>query len=147
MKKVTLETHYNELVKAARELNLKFVGIKREVLVKSINDAIDAMKPTPTRGKWYEQENAFPYEIGQMVIINTSYRHKGIHNRIVEVTGPSTKRNAIKGHLINPLNGEKQKTCISLDFVDITPLDEAVTLDTNDKIENDETSHKEVMMA
>lgn len=147
MKKVTLETPYNEMIKVARELNVKFVGIKKEVIVESINKKIDEMKPaTPTKGKWHEQENAFPYEVGQMVIINSSYRHKGIHNRIVEVSGPSTKRNAIKGHLINPLNGEKQKTCISLDFKDITSLDEAMALN-NDKVENNEETDKELALA
>ena len=70
-------------------------------------------------GKWFEMENAFPFTEGSLATI-TNHQNKAILGRMVEVVGPSTKRNALKGYLINPKNGQRQNTCLSLDFDMIT---------------------------
>ena len=120
MKKVNMETNYNVMKEVAKELGLKFVGIKKEDLVNSINNKIDEMekskKENKKSNKWYDQENAFPYQEGDIAFINTNFKDKGIHNRMIQIQGPSTKKNAVKVKLYNPKTGETQKTCFSLDF-------------------------------
>lgn len=67
--------------------------------------------------KWYEEPGAFPYKEGDIVqIISGEGRNKGLIGRLLEVKQPSAKKDALKGHLINPVSGELQKTLISMDF-------------------------------
>lgn len=118
MKKVNNETHYNTLKEIAKELGIKFVGIKKEVIIENINKKIDELNKSekPKKGgKWFEQENAFPYNEGEILeIIN--HKNAAIIGRRVQVIGPSTKRNAIKVQLICINTGSLQKTKLSLDF-------------------------------
>jgi len=114
MKKVTMETNFNVIKETAKELEIKFVGVKKEVLVEQINAKIDSLKPKKA-GKWFEQENAFPYNEGDLSII-VNHKNKAIVGRMFEIVGPSTKKNAFKGYLINPKTGARQGTCLSLDF-------------------------------
>ena len=120
MKKITIETNYNVMKEMAKELGINYVGVKKEDLVKMINEKIEKQNKKPVKkGKWYEQEGAFPFQIGDLAII-TNHPNKGILGRMVEIVGPSSKRNAVKCYLINPKNGGRQKTCLSLDFDMIT---------------------------
>ena len=114
MEKVTIETNYNVMKELAKKLEINYVGVKKEDLVKIINQKIKESKPKKG-GKWYEKEGSFPYKEGDIVVI-VNHPNKAIIGRMVEVVGPSTKRNAIKGHLISPKDGGRQKTCLSLDF-------------------------------
>lgn len=63
--------------------------------------------------KWFEEKDANPYQAGDVVQIETG---KDLIGRKVEVVQPSTKKNALKGYLINPVNGQRQKTFLSVDF-------------------------------
>lgn len=63
--------------------------------------------------KWYEEEDAFPYQDGDVVEIVSG---KDLIGRKVMVKQPSTKKNALKGYLIHPVTGNLQKTFISVDF-------------------------------
>jgi len=122
MKKISMDTNFNTIKEMAKELNIKFVGIKKEILVEQINAKIEETASTekPKKaGKWFEQENAFPYTEGSLMII-TNHKNSAILGRMVEVVGPSTKRNAFKGYLINPNSGARQGTCLSLDFEMVT---------------------------
>lgn len=122
MKKVNEKTEWNVIKEMAKELGLKFVGVKKEILIEQVNNKIDELKASekPKKsGKWFEQEGAFPYTEGSLAII-TNHKNKAIVGRMVEIVGPSTKRNAIKCWLINPKNGGRQKTCLSLDFEMVT---------------------------
>lgn len=114
MKKVTIETNYNVMKELAKKFGINYVGVKKEDLVNMINQKIEESKPKKG-GKWYEQEGAFPFKPGDLVIL-VNHPNKAINGRMVEVVGPSSKRNALKGYLINPKTGGKQKTCLSLDF-------------------------------
>ena len=118
MKKVTIETNYNVIKEVAKELGINYVGIKKEVLVEQVNTKIDSLAPKKG-GKWYEQENAFSFTEGSLAII-TNHKNKAIMGRMVQITGPSSKRNAVKCHLISPKDGAHQKTALSLDFDMIT---------------------------
>ena len=127
MKKVNAETNWNTIKETAKELGIKFVGVAKETIIENINNKIEEMeaakaKETETKkptGKWYEQEGAFPYQAGDLMII-TNHKNAAILNRMVEIAGPSTKRNAVKCWLINPKTGGRQKTCLSLDFDMVT---------------------------
>ena len=128
MKKVNMETNWNTIKETAKELGVKFVGVNKEVIIENINAKIDEMEAQKASeqpevkkesGKWYNQEGAFPYTEGSLMII-TSHKNQAIVGRMVEVAGPSTKRNAVKCWLINEKTGGKQKTCLSLDFDMVT---------------------------
>lgn len=131
MKKLNMETKFNVVKEMANELGIKYVGVKKEVIIENINNKIDEIeasksqesqetpKETKKAGKWYEQEGAFPYTEGTLMII-TNHPNKAIVGRMVEVSGPSTKRNAVKCFLISGKNGQKQKTHLSLDFDMVT---------------------------
>lgn len=63
--------------------------------------------------KWFEEEGAFPYKDGDVVEIVSG---KDLIGRLVQVKQPSTKKNALKGHLIHPTTNQLQKTFLSVDF-------------------------------
>ena len=125
MKKVNNETNWNTIKETAKELDIKFVGVKKETIIENINNKIEeleaakAQETKKPKGKWYEQEGAFPYTEGSLAIIS-NHKNAVIVNRMVEIAGPSTKRNAIKCWLINEKTGARQKTCLSLDFDMVT---------------------------
>ena len=123
MKKVNAETNWNTIKETAKELDIKFVGVKKEILIQEINAKIEEMeaakKEKAPKGKWYDQEGAFPYQAGGLMVI-TNHKNSAIVGRMVEIAGPSTKRNAVKCWLINEKTGGRQKTCLSLDFDMVT---------------------------
>ena len=120
MKKINVNTNYNVMKELAKQLGINYVGVKKEDLVNMINQKIEEQnKQTKKGGKWYEQEDAFPFQIGDLAII-TNHPNKAIVGRMIQIVGPSSKRNAVKCHLINPKTGGHQKTCLSLDFDMIT---------------------------
>ena len=106
MKKVNAETNWNTIKETAKELGVKFVGVNKEILIQEINTKIEEMEAAKkeetkaSKGKWYDQEGAFPYQAGGLMVI-TNHKNQAIVGRMVEIAGPSTKRNAVKCFFIN----------------------------------------------
>lgn len=63
--------------------------------------------------KWFEEEGAFPYNEGDVVIIVGG---KDLKDRKLQITGPSAKKDMVKGQLIHPITGGLQNTTIAIAF-------------------------------
>jgi hypothetical protein len=127
------DAEYIDVVRMAAKLGVVYTGIKKPEIIKRVNERIEEyekkslelpdkkVKNTNHEGeifrqkapKWYEAENAFPYKKGDIVEVVAGPILIG---RLISVTQPSSKKNAIKGHLIHPKTGELQRTHITFDF-------------------------------
>ncbi|MNO10597.1 hypothetical protein D3C76_01370 [compost metagenome] len=116
MKNVNVEMSNESLVTVAGLFDIATEGVEKETLVTNINTAIDelqAARASRAKSKWYEVENANPYNEGDVVKITSGDILVG---RFAEVVRPSSKANAVKAYLLTPKEGARQGTLITLDF-------------------------------
>lgn len=127
MKKVTLETNYNELKEIAQELQIKWVGVSKEQLVDEINKKVESLtkQKTKKKEKWYEQPGMLPFKGGEVVLINDNY--PTLSGRKAIITIPSKKEKVMKAHLINEKLNQLQRTEIELRFDQFEVIEEFST--------------------
>lgn len=68
--------------------------------------------------KWYEEQNGYGFEGGDVVYIDPEHMHVG--GRFAEVIGPSDKPNHLKAKMQNPKSGELQRSVVVLDSTLLT---------------------------
>jgi hypothetical protein len=115
MKKLSMDTNYKVAQEIAKLMDLKFVGVKAEVLINQINEKIDEMKaPVKKGGKWYENKEV-AFKEGDIVNVVSGWAE----GRQVKIVKPSAKVDAFKGQLYNPKTGVTQDTLVGVDAKDI----------------------------
>lgn len=128
MKKFESTAKYKEVTPVAKELGIKFVGVKTEVLIELVNAKIEEMEAAkapkaPRKQKASKTLADYGLFEGQVVTI-TGFDVKGktiLAGREVQITRPSRAKGYIKGRLINSETGEAQKTeiAITMDIIKV----------------------------
>jgi len=125
MKNVNNTMKYNDLKVIAKELGIKFVGVKTQDLVISINKEIDARKtPTTKKEKWYT--NGYGFQNGDMVeIISKTIEKAGVikeilQGRFASIVGPSNNEGMVRAFLFDDKTGALLNCPITLEISKIT---------------------------
>lgn len=93
--------------------NKEVLGLETPVVTETSEVVAETPVVKPKAKKWFEEENAFPYQEGDTVQIVGG---KDLLLRLALVVKPSAKKNAVKAQLIHPITGEPQRTQCSFDF-------------------------------
>ena len=127
MKKVSNEMKYNELKVVAKELGIKFVGVKTEELVIAINAEIDKRQaekaPKVKKEKWFA--NGYGFNEGDVVVIESKTIEKGgetkeiLQGRKASIIGPSQNEGMVKAFLYDDKSGKLLNCPITLEIAKI----------------------------
>lgn len=130
MKKVNDQMKYNELKVIAKELGVKFVGVKTENLVIAINEEIEKRNeankektPKVKKEKWYT--DGYGFEPEQVVeIISKTIEKSGVTKEILQgrkasIIGPSANEGMVKALLFDEKTGELLNCPITLEITKI----------------------------
>lgn len=108
---VTMDTDWETMKENAKELGVTITN--KEETMEEINRVI-LKEQGIDNPKWYELHGSM-YNEGDIIHIIDGH----LKGRFAEVVEPSAKKFAVKAKLINPNNGETQKTTIVLNYNDI----------------------------
>lgn len=136
MKKVTNEMKYNELKEVAKELGIKFVGVKTADLVIAINEEIEkrtpaAKAPKVKKEKWYA--NGYGFEAGETVtIVSKTIEKNGeikeiLQGRQASIIGPSANEGMVKAFLFEK-DGTLLNCPITLEIAKINKAETRIIL-------------------
>lgn len=109
MEMVNKDTQWNVIKETAKELGINSVGIKKDILIASINDAIAAQskKEEAPKGKWYEEEGVPQFNPGDVLeVCNREF----LAGRKLQMVEYSKREGFIRGYMIDPKSGKLQKT-------------------------------------
>jgi hypothetical protein len=123
MKKVNENTKWNEIKETAKELGINPIGIKKPLLIETINNKIDelekAEKKNEPKKKWYEVEEV-PVQINDIAeVVNRDF----LLGRRLIVTEYSNKPGFVRGYMINEKTGAYMKTLGSYKITQIKKVD------------------------
>jgi hypothetical protein len=110
---------YKLAVEKAKELGIKFVGVKKEALVNAVNEALATQSKPAKKEKWYA--NGYGFQPGDVVDIQHKVIKKnGVVKQILQgrqaiIIGPSANENMVKAYLTDPKTGEQLNCPITLD--------------------------------
>jgi hypothetical protein len=120
MKKVNENTKWNEIKEIAKELGINPIGIKKPLLMETINNKIDELEKEQNKSqKWYEVEE-MPVQINDIAeVVNRDF----LLGRRLIVTEYSNKPGFVRGYMINEKSGAYMKTLGSYKITQIKKVE------------------------
>ena len=119
MKKINMETKWNEMKEVAKSLGINPIGKKKEAIIEMVNAKIEEETKKPA-GKWYEEEGVPHFEKGQVLeVCNREF----LGGRRLVMEEYSRRTGFIRGYMIDPKTGGLQKTLGSHKITQVKTVD------------------------